>query len=66
MQVLGVTGCLLWMQTECCGDGGGCSCRVEGLVRGVDVELSLFIKVSSIPSLSLSLAYLISLSKSCP
>jgi hypothetical protein len=34
-----------------CGDGGGCSCRV-GLVRGVDVELSLFIKVSSIPSLS--------------
>jgi hypothetical protein len=55
----------MWMQTECCGDGGGCSCRVGRSCPWCDVELSLFIKVSSPFLLYLSLAYLISLRKSC-
>jgi hypothetical protein len=43
----------VWMQTECCGDGGGCSCRVGRSCPWCDVELTLFIKVSSpFPSLS--------------
>jgi hypothetical protein len=67
MQVLVWQGCLLWMQTECCGDGGGCSAELKVLsVCIVDVELTCLLKSPPFLLLSLSLAYLISLSKSCP